>query len=85
MIHKEDVAGAVDYAYRHDCEGIYNLSDDDHPLRKDLYDAVAKKHHLHKVEWDPTHPGLRSDNKRVSNHKIKGEGFSLRHPHRVLD
>jgi nucleoside-diphosphate-sugar epimerase len=85
MIHRDDVAGAIDYSLRHDFDGIYNLSDDDHMLRKELYESVAQKHKLPKVQWDPSHPGLRSDNKRVSNHKIKGEGFTFHHPHRLLD
>lgn len=85
MIHKEDIANAIDYALKHDFEGIYNLADDDHMTRKDLYLAVAKKQRLPEVKWDPSHPGLHSDNKRVSNHKIKSEGFSLHYPHRLLD
>ena len=85
MIHKQDCASAIDYALRHDLEGIFNLSDDDHPTRKELYDAVSKKFHLPKVKWDPNHTALHSGNKRVSNHKIKAAGFALRHPHRVLD
>lgn len=85
MIHRTDVVEAIDYGLRHEFEGIYNLADDDHMLRKDLYDSVAKKQELPKVVWDPSHTGLRSDDKRVSNHKIKSEGFVLHHPHRILD
>lgn len=85
MIHKNDCSAAIDYALRHHLEGIYNLSDDEHPTRKELYNAVSEKFHLPKVKWDPTHTALHSGNKRVSNHKIKAEGFAFRHPHRVLD
>lgn len=84
-IHKTDCAYAIDYALRHRLEGIYNLADDEHPTRKELYDAVAKKFHLPEVKWDPTHTPFHSGNKRVSNHKIKAEGFAFHHPHRVLD
>ncbi|MGB7977905.1 MAG: SDR family oxidoreductase [Chlamydiales bacterium] len=85
MIHSHDCATAMDYALRHQLDGIYNLADDEHPTRKELYDAVSNKFHLPKVHWDPEHPSLHSGNKRVSNHKIKAEGFVLHHPHRVLD
>ena len=85
MVHRDDVVSAIDYSLRHDLDGVYNLVDDDHMPRIELYTTVAKKHLLPLVKWDPEHPGLRTDNKRVSNHKIKGEGFALRHPHRLLD
>jgi nucleoside-diphosphate-sugar epimerase len=85
MIHKTDVASAIDYAHRHHLEGIYNLSDDENPTRKALYDAVSHKFRLPKVKWDPEHMALHTGNKRVSNHKIKAEGFALRHPIRMLD
>jgi nucleoside-diphosphate-sugar epimerase len=85
MAHKQDCAHALDYALRHNLEGIYNLADDDHPKRKELYHAISHKFHLPEVRWDPTQTGLHMGNKRVSNHKIKAEGFAFHHPHRVLD
>ena len=85
MIHRSDCAGAINYALRHRLEGIYNLADDEHPTRKELYDRVAKKYTLPKVKWDPSLASLHSGNKRVSNHKIKAEGFSFRYPHRIFD
>lgn len=85
MVHKTDCASALDYALRHHLEGVFNLADDEHPTRKELYDAVSHKFHLPKVKWDPTHTPLHTGNKRVSNHKIKAEGFAFHHPHRVLD
>ncbi|MBS0625943.1 MAG: SDR family oxidoreductase [Verrucomicrobia bacterium] len=85
MIHKADAAAALDYALRHNLEGIYNVVDDEHPTRKELYDQISHKFHLPKLHWDPALTGLHSGNKRVSNHKIKAEGFSFRFPHRALD
>ncbi len=85
MIHKSDCASGIDYALRHHLEGIYNLTDDEHPTRKDLYDAISRKFDLPKIKWDPSHTLLHSGNKRISNHKIKAEGFALHYPHRVLD
>lgn len=85
MIHKKDCADALDYALRHHLEGVFNLADDEHPTRKELYDAISHKFSLPKVKWDPNHPSLHTGNKRISNHKIKAEGFVFFYPHRVLD
>jgi nucleoside-diphosphate-sugar epimerase len=85
MVHKIDCALAIDYAHRHQLEGIYNLADEDHPTRKELYNAISYKFQLPLVKWDPTHTALHTGNKRVSNHKIKAEGFAFRHPIRILD
>jgi nucleoside-diphosphate-sugar epimerase len=85
MAHKNDIVSAIDYALRHKLEGIYNISDDEHPTRKQLYDILSQKLQLPPVKWDPTHTPLHSGNKRVSNHKIKSEGFAFQHPSRILD
>lgn len=84
MIHQEDAVAAIDYALRHHLEGVYNLADDDHPTRKELYDEVARKFHLPPVQWDPKYDSYHQGNKRVSNHKIKSEGFTFRYAHRAI-
>lgn len=83
MVHKEDCIGAINYALTHNLTGIYNLSDDDHPTRKELYDRVTEKGGLPGITWDPNLSSLPSGNKRVSNHKIHGAGYRFVHPHRV--
>lgn len=85
MIHKSDCVAAIDYCLRHHLNGIFNLADDDHPSRKELYHQLAKKLHRPDPEWDPKLTSLHTGNKRISNHKIKGEGFVFRYPHRVMD
>ncbi len=85
MIHKADCAGAIDYALRHHLEGVFNLADDDHPTRKELYESVAIVNNLQTPTWDANLTSMHSGNKRISNHKIKAEGFSFKFPHRVLD
>ena len=82
MIHRDDIVGAVIYALNHQLEGIFNLSDDDHPIRMDFYDMLAKEHNLPKVEWNPSLSRLHSGNKRISNHKIKASGYEFTKPHR---
>lgn len=85
MTHKADCISAIDYALRHDLQGIFNLADDDHPTRKELYDQISKKFGYAPVRWDSSLTGLHSGNKRVSNHKIKSHGYPFVHPHRILD
>ena len=85
MIHVEDVVHAIDYSINHQLNGVYNLADDDHPTRKELYEAVVKKFALPSINWDPNYSGYRKGNKRISNHKIKSAGFSFSYPHRILN
>ncbi len=85
MIHVKDIVGALNYAINHSLEGVYNLSDDDHPTRRELYDIVADKAHFKKPVWNP-HLTMKINrgNKRVSNHKIKSAGYVFLHPHRII-
>lgn len=84
MIHKDDCVGAIHYALRHQLAGIYNLADDEHPTRKELYDQISQQFGLGKVKWDSSLMSLHGGNKRVSNHKIKAAGFVFQHPCRQL-
>lgn len=83
MIHRSDVTSAIDFAMRRKLEGIYNLADDDHPTRQELYDQIAEKLNLHPIQWDQKARGI--SNKRISNHKIKGKGFTFQYPHRMIE
>lgn len=85
MVHRDDIVKAIDYALNHHLEGIYNLADDDHPLRKELFDKLTKHFKLKPIDWDHHQLKLSRGNKRVSNHKIKAAGFVFNHPHRILD
>lgn len=85
MVHKSDCAGAINYALRHHLTGVYNLADDDHPTRKELYTQIADKFRITGLKWDPLLTSLHGGNKRISNHKIKKAGYRFLYPHRVLD
>jgi len=85
MIHRLDVSAAIDYCISHNLEGTYNLADDEHPTREQLYQQIAEKNRLPKIKWDPNYDGWKSINKRVSNRKIKSSGFSFLYPQRILD
>ncbi len=84
MVHQTDCANAIDYVLRHQLDGVFNIADDDHPTRKELYNQVADKLQIPHPDWDPNLLSLHSGNKRVSNHKIKAEGFTFRFPHREI-
>lgn len=85
MIHRKDCAHALVYTQKRHLEGVFNLADDEHPTRQELYDRIAEKFNLSQVKWDPRHPPLFPANKRVSNHKIKAAGFALFYPERILE
>lgn len=84
MVHQADVAAAIDFAVEQRLEGIFNLVDDDHMTRKELYQTISHAFRLPPVEWDPSLPSLHSSNKRASNHLLKKEGFTFSHPHREI-
>ncbi len=81
MVHVEDVVGAILFAMEKHLEGIYNVSDEDHPLRENLYQAVSTKYGLKPPIWDPHGKALRG-NKKVNSKKIQQAGFVFKHPHR---
>ncbi|HRW58335.1 MAG TPA: NAD-dependent epimerase/dehydratase family protein [Chlamydiales bacterium] len=83
MLHKEDLISVISFAINHNCEGIYNVCDDDHPTRKELLDEIIEKTHAKKIEVKDL-PAIEG-NARVSNHKIKERGFILKHPHRLIN
>jgi nucleoside-diphosphate-sugar epimerase len=86
MVHRMDVTAAIDYVLRRKLSGIYNVADDDHPTRKDLYHQIAEKMGIHlTIRWDQDNENWRGGNKRISNRKIKSEGFSFQYPHRIID
>ncbi len=85
MVHRLDVTGAIDYVLRRRLDGIFNLADDDHPTRQQLYDQIAEKMGIPTIHWDPTIAGWHGGNKKISNHKITAKGFSFHYPHRIID
>jgi nucleoside-diphosphate-sugar epimerase len=85
MLHRADATAAIDFALKRRLAGIYNVADDDHPTRQDLYEQIAQKLGLPVIQWDQKTGSWRGGNKRISNHKIKAKGFTFRHPHRLID
>lgn len=75
LIHLQDIVKAIDFSLEHQLNGIYNVCQDDHPLRKDLYNQLSLQYSLSPVQWDPQIESLHGGNKRVSNRKLKDLGF----------
>ncbi|MEI6242359.1 MAG: NAD-dependent epimerase/dehydratase family protein [Chlamydiota bacterium] len=82
MVHRDDVIASVDYSLSYHLEGVYNIVDDDHPTKAELYDEISNRLFLPKITWDPTLTKIDHGNQRVSNHKIKASGYTFLHPHR---
>lgn len=78
MIHLDDIVGAILFAMEHHLRGIYNLTDDDHMTRNELYS------HYQKVTFDPSIKPRFGGNRKVSNEKIKKMGYQFKQPHRIL-
>ncbi|PSN14978.1 NAD(P)-dependent oxidoreductase [filamentous cyanobacterium CCT1] len=79
-IHLDDIVGAIAFAQTHSLSGLYNLVQDEIPTVRELIDRVCTANHLNPVTWDPSQPGARPYNVRVSNQKIKAAGYEFRHP-----
>ena len=73
FVYLEDIVCAIDWAFTHHLEGVYNLCCSEHPLKSALYDPIVKRLGLEPICWEecPSPFG----NKRVSNEKIKKTGF----------
>lgn len=79
MIHVEDVARAIVFAMKHSLNGVYNLCNEDHMTRKELYDKISNDNHLPLVQWDPDLTSIHFGRRILSNEKIKKEGFNFTH------
>ncbi len=81
MIHQEDIIGAITYSIAHNLTGVYNLADDDHPTKENFHKMIQTK-----IPKTPTDYEISchhdKGNKRVSNYKIKSQGFVFKHPNR---
>jgi len=84
MVHINDVLEGLSYLISHNLYGVYNIADDDHPSRKELYTMTCEKLNLTPIKWDTLHKGLCQGNRRVSNYKLKSTGFDFVYPKRVI-
>ena len=83
-IHLDDIVGAIEFARKHNLQGIYNLVDDAHLTSRELLDTLLTKHNLPSVQWDSSQTSNRPYNAKVSNQKIKNAGYQLIHPQMIF-
>lgn len=75
LIDLKDIVSAIDFAVQNQLNGIYNLCNDLHIPRQQLYEEICEQENLGSITWDPSLPSIHGGNKRVSNQKIKDCGF----------
>jgi nucleoside-diphosphate-sugar epimerase len=71
MIHIDDVVGAILFAIKKPLYGIYNLVQDNHKTRLELYKDLSKKYGV----GMPNFQYIQGNTKIVSNEKIKAAGY----------
>lgn len=80
-----DITRGVHFAYERQLEGIYNLVDDMQLSRRELSTMICDLDGLPPVLWSHTpSPTERNMNARVSNTKLKNEGFQLISPSMLI-
>lgn len=79
LIHRDDIVKALDFALQNQLSGIYNLCQDAHPSRRELYALLCEQEGLPPVKWDPQLESRHGGNKRISSEKLKALGFACTH------
>ncbi len=79
-IHVEDVVRAIIFGIENKLSGIYNLCNNDHPTRSELYCRVAKQLNIPPPTFDASLPLHHGGHKTVINDKIILSGYRLFHP-----
>ncbi len=79
-IHLDDIVGALEFARKKRLQGIYNLVNNVPMISRELLDGLHKYQGLAKISWDASASSMRPFNAKVSNQKLRDEGFELVHP-----
>lgn len=82
MVHIDDIAHAAHYVINSSLTGIFNLADDEHPIRKELFAKICSTYNIPSITWGNVKNPIHGKNKRVSNDKITRTGYQLVHPQR---
>ena len=83
-IHLDDIVGGLEFATKKHLQGIYNLVSNVPIISRELLDGLHKYQGLGKIYWDASTNSTRPFNARVSNQKLRNEGFELVHPEIVF-
>lgn len=79
-IHLDDIVSASEFALNHQLQGIYNLVSDVPITARELFKQFCDRYELPGVEWDASDTTESSNNRRISNQKIKAAGYQIIHP-----
>lgn len=79
-VHLDDIVAAIDFALKHQLQGIYNLVSSVPMKSRDLTEQICQKYSFAPLEWDPAQAKSRSNNRRVSNQKLQQQGYNILHP-----
>ena len=79
-IHLDDVVSAVEFCLNNQLASVFNLVNDAHPSRKNLYDNLCHSLDIPPPIWDKTGRPNHGCGFAVSNKKIKDLGFVFSHP-----
>jgi len=80
-IHLDDCVRSIEFAFENHLQGIYNIVNFDHPIRKDLYDGLCNSLNVPLPIWNSMKESQHGCKCIVSNKKICDTGFSFSHPH----
>lgn len=75
LVHLEEIISALDIAMQNTLNGVYNLCNDIHIRRKDLYKQICETQGWPEVQWDSSIMNPHAGNKKVSNEKLKTIGW----------
>jgi nucleoside-diphosphate-sugar epimerase len=79
-IHLDDIVDGIKFCLCHRLTGVYQLVNDDHRTRKQLYSELCESVQIPLPFWKDNHSQSRRGGYRVSNQKIKGAGFVFKYP-----
>ncbi|RFC64102.1 DUF1731 domain-containing protein [Fulvimarina endophytica] len=87
-IHVADIAGSLELLAERRCDGIYNVTDDEPAPPQDVVTHAARlmgvepppETRFEEADLSPMARSFYGENKRVSNAKIKAEGYAFRYP-----
>jgi nucleoside-diphosphate-sugar epimerase len=83
--HLDDIVNGLEFVRSQQLEGIYNLVHD-HPMkRKELLEKLFTIHGLPSVKWNSSDDQVYPYNTRLSNQKIKDQGYQFIHPEIILE
>ncbi len=81
-VHLADCLAGIKFCLRQQLIGIYNVVNNDHPTRQELYTKVCKQLALAPPLWVSQDEQIK--NYRVCNQKIRDKGYAFIHPHLSL-